>query len=212
VADDTESTCLLERLQRPRKVADGALPDGTPIKWRLLTASEKQVAKGKARARLVEVGIDPDNWMSADVLDQEIGYQTLAFAARDPLVKGNGRHVFPRPVAWTLNEETKEKAPDAGKLRDILSVDECASMLDEYLDFEEAQNPALEKLTEEQAAEILEAVKKKDRVLLKDFGADRLALYLLTTASQQSTSPTGKSSSSPASTEQATEQKPSPAT
>jgi len=189
--------CLLERMQRPRATCEGELPDGTAIMWRLLNASEKQVAKGKARARLLIVGLDPDSWAQDDELARETAWQMIALAMRDPSVKGTERNPYPTPAAWTEDGKTKQRIADADKLRELLTVPECQVMLEQYLAFEDEQNPDLDRLSDEDAAALDEAIKKKDSETLRGFGVAMLATYLTTTDNPQSISQIGKSSSGP---------------
>ena len=196
-AREAQGACLLERLQHPRATCEGTLPDGTAIVWRLLSASEKQIAKGKARARLQQVGLDPEAWSQEDELAREVAWQMIAIAMRDPGTKGSKRNPYPTPAAWVEDPKTKVRVADAGKLRDLLAVSECQAMLEQYLDFEDSQNPAIDRLSDEDAVALEDAIKKKDGETLRGFGAAMLATFLLTTDNQQSTSQNGKSSSGP---------------
>ena len=196
---EQQGACLLERMQRPRLTCEGELPDGTAIVWRLLTASEKQIAKGKARARLLLVGLDPDAWSQEDELAREVAWQMLAIAMRDPGVKGTARNPYPTPAAWIEDEKSKERIADADTLRGLLTVPECQVMLEQYLAFEDAQSPDLDRLSDEDTAALENAIKKKDSETLRCFGVAMLATYLITTENHPSTSLTDKSSSGPGS-------------
>lgn len=159
---------------------------GHTFVWRVLSGTEKQDCLGGAVQRFADLGIPTELRVYSD-LEDELCWQVLWHAMRDPEIIGTDSHPYPRAYAASVSE-----------CRDVLTVDERDMLIIAYMDFQEEINPAA---TEPAmfSAQIEEVLKKNDDSTqqltdLINFGSHSLATYLLTMASQQSSSPNPNSS------------------
>lgn len=136
-----------------------------------LVGAAKANAIDVAAVRVLQAeGVDADASMAALLLEGERALRTLAVAVRDP-----DDHAQPY---GTLAEW--------GALDPSL-VTACWHV---YSDVSEELDPGVQPLTPAQITTIGAAVAKKNFALLRSFGTNALASYLLSTAEQPATSPT----------------------
>lgn len=176
-------------LSGARVFEDVTLPGGSGLrcKMRVLTRTENQTVEIETRAHFAKLGLDLVVSSAAEY-NAEFATRCLAIACRDlddPLL----------PLATV--DEWRDHADDGligwaweryQNLRDLLDPVDS-----------EAQ------LTELEAADLLDALKKKDVIRLRSFGLAKLCHWLLTTGGQPSTSTTPRSGSGPDSLEAATQ-------
>lgn len=149
----------------------------------VLSQTDIGVCRAQAFLYVTGLGIDPNAKVVADLYVDECHVEILARALRDPRDEANG---FQRPFAR-----------DAQELRDLLTADQRAAAFDLYTNYQREIDPAAEDITQEDALEILEHIKKKDARALTALGSFSLASFLLFMESRQLLSPIGKSESSP---------------
>lgn len=169
----------LAALRAAQPLVDAHWPGHPDIRLKIasLTCSQVLECRGAAEAELKRHGI-ADTALNADAKEEETATQVLGRVLRDA---DDPR----RPFTETIDE-----------LRDNMSPDQRAELFERWNDHRLATDPAPSELGQELLAAVDEAIKKKDRKLLRSFGSAVLASFLLTTAAQPSISPTGKSESS----------------
>jgi hypothetical protein len=188
---------LAKLIRGRRHVKHSRIPDDEspiPFVWVVLTGREKQEAAADSLRRFKDLGI-PSELRSYSDLDDELTWQIIARAMRDPDVPGTDAQPFPRQLAPV--DEVRE-----------LTVDERDILMSEYLDLEEEVDPDPLKMSRDWHAEIESALKKTppDVRALSNFGSRTLIGYLLTTVRPRLISPTGSYESSPADSEAMTSQ------
>ncbi|KKM84773.1 hypothetical protein LCGC14_1295800 [marine sediment metagenome] len=178
---------IAQRLRGRRSTQPDCI-DGTDVNfvWRILMGSEKQEVTAGACRRFEDLGLDKEFRWFRDIEDEMV-WQILFRAMRDPDYEGDAGEPYPKTLAHSVDE-----------LRDLLTVEERDKLVSRYLDFEEVINPPIGN-PEIFFDQINEAVKKNDSpaermTALLDFGSHLLASYILFSESQQSTSPTSSSS------------------
>lgn len=157
-----------------------------PFVWRVLSGTEKQAALGGAVRRFEELGI-PDSLRTYTDLEDELTWQVISRAMRNPAVEGDDHNPYPKPVG------TPEE------VRDALTVDERDVLMSEYLDLEAEVDPDPALMPEVWHEQIEAALKKKaDEALgiLVNMPSRALIGYLLSMAARLSISPMPKSGSS----------------
>lgn len=153
-----------------------------PAVLAVLSQTETGICRANAFLYVSGLGVDPNAKVMVDLYFDEVTVEILARALRDPRDQENG---FARPFAR-----------DAQELRDLFTADQRAAAFDLFINYQREIDPAAEDVTEEQALEILEHVKKKDARALTGLGSFSLASFLLFMESRQLLSPIGKSESS----------------
>jgi hypothetical protein len=204
MAQDRGAAAAQSKLARYRNAYRAHKPDvlrgdpergieALPFVWRLLNGQEKQDAMSAAVARLDGVGI-PLELMGSAELEDELSWQILARAMRDPDVQGElDRDPYPVPLAADVDE-----------LRQRLTTDERDDLRYRYLDFEEENDRAPRDLSAEEMLAIERVAKKKPSeslAQLMSFGTRSLALYLRSSVARLSPSASGSSGSSTESSE-----------
>jgi hypothetical protein len=147
------------------------------FRWRILSAAEKQICLASARARFRELELEPELEGYLDY-HQEITYQVLALALRDPSDEGTPAQPYPRPLAASV-----------GELRELLPATVADELGARYYDFEAEVlgEDDDDDLSPPERAAIDAAVKKKDARSLNNFEPHTLRTWLLTTDLQPST-------------------------
>lgn len=149
-----------------------------PLKIRSLTNNATLTARAAAVHVFEQRRIQVTQW-TLDALEEEIATQILFFVLRDP--------VDPKkPFAMSVDD-----------LRDNSTPDERAVLIREYEEHSAAVDPSIDQMPEADLTALLDEIKKKGPTLLKSLGRATLERLLLTTVAQSSSSPTGKSSTSP---------------
>lgn len=151
---------------------------------RILSRKENQEADAEARAYMESLGV-PLSVASSVEYQAEVGTRTIAVACRH----------FDSPAEPLATADEWREFVDDGLLN---------FMWEKYEALLAAQDPVASELTDEEVADLEDALKKKDATRLKFYGAGKLSLFLLTTDGQRSTSPTLKSGSGSPSAEPAT--------
>lgn len=174
-----DAQCLLSRLLGDRQiVGDGKLPSGQPFKWRLLRGALEDEAVAAAIRRLADLGL-PVELRGYEYLDEQLAWEMLARAMRDPNVAGSESNPYPRYLAFVIDKKSKKKIPSPDILRELLSNDERDTLLRDYLDFRSDSDPDPDDLAPEIAAALTAAIKKKDVTRLNDFEPHMLRSWLL---------------------------------
>jgi hypothetical protein len=176
---------LLRGRRHFRRSSIGRGDGEVPFVWMVLSGSEKQEAAAGALVRFKELGI-PNELRSYTDLEDELTWQVIARAMRDPDVPGTEFAPYPNQLAPV--EEIRE-----------LTVDERDILYSEYADLEEEVDPDPLKMSQDWHAEIESALKKTppDVRALSNFGSRIVIGYLLTTVRPRLISPTGNSESLP---------------
>jgi hypothetical protein len=179
-AKDARAESLLARLMRGRREVNSRifqLPAvGIPARIYVLSQTEVVQCRSQAYHFLNDgMGLDPNALVNRDAYADEVTLQILARALRDP------------------DDIGKPLAESVADLRDNTTSDERAAIFDLYVELQREVDPARAEMTEADALEILEHVKKKDSTRLVDIGSSRLASFLLFMASRQWTLPTARS-------------------
>lgn len=146
-----------------------------PFVFRVLTCTELQESHAGAYVRLTDLKLNPNETVNLALFHDELATQILVRACRD--AASPDRAFFDGPEV----------------LRDHTTSDERALVVDWFSAFQADIDPSPKDLSPDVAAAIVELIKKKDAAGLSAYGSERLALYLLSTASPPSTSPTGSS-------------------
>lgn len=133
---------------------------------------EVQIA---ARRELADAGLEL-TITTAELFEMKLARHTLAGAVRDPDERG---------VPFGTLDEWGALDPDV-----------INSAWQVFGDVRERLDPMTHPLTDDELAAIDLALKKKDAPLLRSFGIARLALYMLSSAAPQTTSPSPSSSTS----------------
>jgi hypothetical protein len=115
------------------------------------------------------LGLDPTLTTNIQLFNDEVVTQILYLACRD------------------FDNVNSSLAGSVDELRDETSIDERAAMFGHYLDHQSEIDPTGEQLSEEMKHEIVELLKKKDRVALSALGGRALAIWLLSSDSPPST-------------------------
>lgn len=193
MAGDVERYALNEgRAGGLRHVQPGVLPplsDGdteVSFVFALVPGNVHQEAEAAAVRWLRKLEI-PYEIAARGAMRAEIEWQTLWRVMRDPASPTMQRE---RQPPWRWKPLTK----DVAQLRTLLTDDERAKLMNDYLDFEEVHNPRLDTMTAEAAAGVVELLKKKDLAGLVSFGSCALANYLLSLADPLTRSSTASSS------------------
>ena len=177
---------LLARMRQGKRVLKPMTWPGRPevrFQFSVLSSSEVQECFFAAFKVFAEAGVDPGHVVLMGPFDDELACQILYRAMLDP------------DRALDENGQPRRLARDIQDLRDNSEEHERDYLLDQYADFRKSVDPTPDDLSQEENDAIVEAVKKKDRVVLKGFGSAKLASFLLTSASPPSTSPTDRSGS-----------------
>lgn len=170
------------RATKPDVIPAGGQYEETPFVWRILGGTEKQEAMAAAVERLSVINI-PLELQGAEPLEDELGWQTLARAMRDP-------EDVEAPLAASVDE-----------LRQLLTTDERDILMTRYADFEEQVYPAPHELTEAELLALEEAAKKKSpesQAQLMSFGTWTLALFATSLVARLEMLTSGSSGTSPA--------------
>ena len=155
--------------------------------FRVLSGHDKQAVLGNACKRFDELGI-PVELRHYNDLEDEMTWQILAMAMRDPDHKGSDANPYPKPLATV--DECREK----------LTPDERDSLISEYMDLEEQVDPDPMNVPDEWFEAVTGALKKKapERArALNSFGSRILTGYMDTMADQLLNSLSGKSGTAP---------------
>ncbi|MCA9678836.1 MAG: hypothetical protein KC464_27655 [Myxococcales bacterium] len=153
---------------------------GLKAKLRLLTRSEEEGVTLRVAAWLAElagqgVGHDLLQAVAAAPVSSRHAVEMLAIAVRDP---DDPARPFGALAEWTELDDTV-----------------LGELWGSYQDLVDQYDPERRdaRLTEAEAAEILDAAQKKNRTALVAFGAQKLSLWACTTADLLAASPTPKS-------------------
>lgn len=166
LTNEAKALSRLGELRRGKTVFQDMVWPGLdlPFKLQVLTDSEQQECLADAHRRFERLNI-PIGPMTIDDFESEIVVQVLHRACRDP------------ETPWDATF-----AASADDLRENVNARQRQAVFDCYVDLQERHNPRAGAISAELHAEILEAVKKKDRSRLREFGSDSLASFLLTSA------------------------------
>ena len=190
IEETSAGITTLAKLVQGRQHTKPSIIPGTRIAfvWRVLGGREKQECLAGALQRFKDMGMPPELRHYTD-LEDEVTWQMIGRAMRDPEIKSDDRGPYPKPLA-TIDE-----------IRDTLSTDERDIMMSEYMDLEDEVDPDPMFKSEQWHAQVEEALKKSQvdeaAKALSLCGLRMLAGYLLTTVRPQLISQTGKSTSSP---------------
>ena len=186
-SEAAEADSKLAKLARGRRHTKESVVPGTDINfvWRVLTGEEKQACLGNACKRFKDLGI-PDSLRSYNDLEDEMTWQVLSMAMRDPDKEGSELNPYPRPLATVDTCRRK------------LTIDERDILFSEYGDLEDEVDPDPMLAPEMWFDQIEAALKKKPAEAshqLSSFGSRTLIGYLLTMANPPENSPSGNSGS-----------------
>lgn len=159
--------------------------EALPFVWVILGGTEAQEAMAAAVKRLDEIDV-PREMLGAKPLEDELGWQVLARAMRDP-------EDLSQPIAADVDE-----------LRDLLNDDERDILMTRYADFQERKYPAPHDLSLAELKAMEEAAKKKSPeslAQLMSFGSWSLGLFVISLVSRLETLASGSSGSSTESAE-----------
>lgn len=151
-----------------------------PLKIRSLSDEEVVECYAAALKYFEDKGIDLQRFgmLVSGAFEDEVTTQILHVACRD--------HEDPRSTF----------AEDISDLRTNTTPDERAVMADKYRDHRAIVDPSARDLTPEEAASIIDAIKKKDIRRLKGFESSVLRIFLLTMEDPRWSSPTGSADTS----------------
>lgn len=147
-----------------------------PVKIRSLTSTQVLECRAAAFAELERQRL-PVNTFTLDALEEELLTQIIFRVVRNP-------------------EEPKQPfALSVDDLRDNSTPDERAAMFRVYEEHRAKVDPDPDRMEPDSLEALVDAIKKKGPMVLRQLGRATLERLLLTTVGQLSSSPTGKSPS-----------------
>lgn len=189
----TQGDSILAKLIRGRRhVRESEIPprnkddEAIGFVWRVLSGTEKQESLGAAVKRFSDLGI-PETLRTYTDLEDEITWQVIARAMRNPADPGDDLTPYPKPLGTS------------DEVREALTVDERDVLMSEYLDLEAEVDPDPALMPEIWHEQIMAALKKSPSEALGicvNMPSRALIGFLISMADQLSISPMPKSGSS----------------